>query len=351
MRLPNGYGGVVKLSGRRRRPYAARVTTSVKEVDGKFIQQYKYIGYFAKRADAMQYLADYNKGAELPDNKPGLSAMPTFAEVFERWWEEQGKLRPRSASAENNYKMAFKHLADLHDRRFATLRGGDLQKVILKYSDKSRSTVNFMLVVLRGMYRYALKYDIVDRDYTIGLESTHRQDNPIEHTPFTDEEIDVLWAHRESRDACAALILIYTGMRCTELLELRTENIHMGGHYLIAGIKTKAGRDRIIPIANKIYPLFMEWFDESQEYFIHTPNGNKYDFNRFNMQNWKSLMAVTGLNHYTHDCRHTFATLAARVGISDHHRKLILGHSISDLTNGTYTHVTPAELVADVNRL
>ena len=27
MRLPNGYGGVVKLSGNRRRPYAARITT------------------------------------------------------------------------------------------------------------------------------------------------------------------------------------------------------------------------------------------------------------------------------------------------------------------------------------
>lgn len=25
MRLPNGYGGVVKLSGKRRKPYAARV--------------------------------------------------------------------------------------------------------------------------------------------------------------------------------------------------------------------------------------------------------------------------------------------------------------------------------------
>ena len=40
MRLPNGYGGVVKLSGNRRRPYAARITTGwhINDITGKRIQ-------------------------------------------------------------------------------------------------------------------------------------------------------------------------------------------------------------------------------------------------------------------------------------------------------------------------
>ena len=33
MRLPNGYGGVVKLSGKRRKPYAARVTIRKECID------------------------------------------------------------------------------------------------------------------------------------------------------------------------------------------------------------------------------------------------------------------------------------------------------------------------------
>ena len=39
MRLPNGYGGVVKLSGNRRRPYAARITTGwhINDISGKRI--------------------------------------------------------------------------------------------------------------------------------------------------------------------------------------------------------------------------------------------------------------------------------------------------------------------------
>ena len=47
MRLPNGYGGVVKLSGNRRRPYAARITTGwhINDITGKRIQHYQILGY------------------------------------------------------------------------------------------------------------------------------------------------------------------------------------------------------------------------------------------------------------------------------------------------------------------
>lgn len=54
MKNPNGYGSVFKLGGNRRRPYCARVTVGWTD-DGK--QQYKNIGYFEERADAMIALA------------------------------------------------------------------------------------------------------------------------------------------------------------------------------------------------------------------------------------------------------------------------------------------------------
>ena len=56
MRLPNGYGGVVKLSGNRRRPYAARITTGwhVNDLTGKRIQHYQILCYAASRSEALQ---------------------------------------------------------------------------------------------------------------------------------------------------------------------------------------------------------------------------------------------------------------------------------------------------------
>ena len=46
LRLPNGFGSVTKLSGRRRRPYTAR-------------KNGQYLGYFVTYAEGFAFLAAY----------------------------------------------------------------------------------------------------------------------------------------------------------------------------------------------------------------------------------------------------------------------------------------------------
>ena len=63
MRLPNGYGSVVKLSGKRRKPYLVRKTVGWhydKEKD-KQVQDYIVVGYAPTKAEGLQMLAEYNK--------------------------------------------------------------------------------------------------------------------------------------------------------------------------------------------------------------------------------------------------------------------------------------------------
>ena len=84
MRLPNGYGGVVKLSGARRRPYAARITTGwyYNDQTGKRVQRYQILGYAATRAEALQILAHFN---DYPID--GASLKLTFADIYERYYQ------------------------------------------------------------------------------------------------------------------------------------------------------------------------------------------------------------------------------------------------------------------------
>ncbi len=79
MRLPNGYGGIVNLGKRRRRPFAARITVG-RTADGKI--KYKYIGYYAKRSEALQALAEYNNNPYDIDSRN-----LTFKKVYEIWAE------------------------------------------------------------------------------------------------------------------------------------------------------------------------------------------------------------------------------------------------------------------------
>lgn len=64
MKLPNGYGSIKKLSGKRRRPFMA--------CEGKSGLQ-KVLGYFATREEALAVLAKYNTSPwDLDANKVTL---------------------------------------------------------------------------------------------------------------------------------------------------------------------------------------------------------------------------------------------------------------------------------------
>ena len=86
MKLPNGYGTVKKMSGKRRRPYVVKKTIGwhYDEAKDKMIQDQMTIGYAATRAEGLQMLADYN------NNPFDLKASKvTFQEVYERWSKEK----------------------------------------------------------------------------------------------------------------------------------------------------------------------------------------------------------------------------------------------------------------------
>ena len=63
MKLPNSYGSVIKLGGKRRKPYAVRISKLVEDDTGKVKRKYTYLAYFAKPEMAYTYLAEYNSGA------------------------------------------------------------------------------------------------------------------------------------------------------------------------------------------------------------------------------------------------------------------------------------------------
>ena len=117
-KMPNGYGSVVKLSGKRRFPYAARITTSW-SADGKQVK--KYLGCFKTRQDAYKALADFN------DNPFDLETKKiTFAQLFERWQ----KVKYKDSDFPAEYSAAYKKLAPLYNVPFADIRKRHIQMLI-----------------------------------------------------------------------------------------------------------------------------------------------------------------------------------------------------------------------------
>lgn len=361
MKRPNKTGSCYKLPGKRRRPYAARICTGIGvNSKGNIAPLYKYVGFFEKRSDALAALEKYNvtEAAPGPGNGQGDAGgqfpaeghargqnAPRFKELFEIWYQEkEGKVKQLSLSALKSYRQGFKHLRPIHEMAMPKIRLSDLEGCFRSCVGMSPSTIGNMKKVLHGVYKYAMRHDIIEKDYSALLEAESTNENARPHSAFTKEEIALLWQNKDDTAAQIVLCLIYTGMRIMELLEVKSRDVNLKERYLVGGKKTAAGKNRKIPIHKAIMPFL----NVGHEYLFVESSGKPYNYGKFTSK-MQALMARLGMNHKAHDTRHTCATLLEEAGVELYHRKLILGHSSGDLTESVYTHVPVETLVKDMD--
>lgn len=335
-RLPKGFGSVYKLSGPRRKPYAARV---LQTKEGK--KTYKYLGFYATRKEALSALMEYNKNPYDLD----LSNI-TIAEL----WEELKKRKETTITkgSMSAYNGAYGHLKPIWHTPIKDLKTFHLQQLIDSINRKWQ-TKDRVKILLHQLYDIAIEYDIINRNYASYVKTGERTKSTM-HKPFTVLEIRKLWEFAKTDEfAEIPLILCYTGLRPMELLEIRKENVHIAESYMIGGKKTKAGKNRIIPIHNSIKPIIERRLDHSKEYLIER-RGKPMNYGKLRYF-WVKLMEKEGLNHLSHDCRHTFITMATKRHMQPLILKRIVGHASQDITEGVYTHTAISELVQAVNAL
>ena len=345
-RFPSGYGSIIKLTGKRRKPYAVRITvgTSWDPERERLTQKFKYLEYFEKRADAVLYLANYNSGMRVREHQ-SLQDAVTVAEVYERWIaEREGSKKGLSDSLRSSYRAAFKKFAPIHKKRIRNVRLADVQPIFDAHRDMSESTVRNMKIVIRGIYKYAMRYELVEQDFTDYL-IVEGEDRKEIHHPFTKTQIRTLWKHQSDPVAQYALVTIYTGMRPAEMTLLAPEDVHLSDRYIVQGVKTDAGRDRVIPIHRDIIPILSARMGGKRIF----PEAQSEDHFRENV--YKPYMEELGMPHLPHDGRHTCATLMEKMKVPQNRRKLILGHKIKDITDGVYVHVEPSELVSEIDKI
>lgn len=349
MRLANGIGTVYKLSGNRRNPYIVRKTTGweIDEESGKAKQKYITIGYAPTRAKGLEMLMDYNKNPFDVE-----SSKITFAEIFSKWSAE--KFPTISDSNVKGYNASYNCCSTIHDRVFKDLKLTDLQGLI-DTCGKNYPTLHKLKVLLSQMYEYAMKYEFCNKDYSRYadiLKYKTRNPNRTDRSPFSTEEIEALWVQKNNLYAQIVLMLIYSGVRVSELLDLKRENVNIDEHYFnVVESKTESGI-RIVPIADKTYPFFRKWYDDGCEYLLHTPEGAHFDYRNYYDSYWTPVMELIGCSHKPHDTRHTCISMLTEKEVSPTMIKKIVGHSgAMSLTERVYTHVNVQELLRAINRI
>lgn len=352
MKLPNGFGSVYKLSGKRRRPWVATKTLGWQfdEKGQKVKQIQKPIGYFATRQEAMTALVQYN------DNPYDLNSNTmTFADVYEKWSEEHFATLS-NASSIRTITAAYKYCNSLYNMRMKDVRVEHLEGAI-RNADVGASTKGRIKSMFNLMYKWALKHEIVDKDYAALCDSVKRERPQIVRIPFSDQEITSLMEHLDIPFADMILIGIYSGWRPQELAVLKVADVDLDNMTFTGGLKTDAGKNRLVPIHPLISDFvrnnYMKALEMNSKYLFNDPDGQQGTYLTYDKYRgrFRKVMTRLGMDHKPHDARHTFVTKAKEANMNEYILKMIVGHEIADVTEKVYTHRTVEDLKREMKKI
>lgn len=333
MKLPNGFGSVVRLSGTRRNPYWVRKTI---DWNDKGHPVYKTVGYTKTREEGFILLSEYNNEPwDIDANKL------TFKELHDRWKEK--RFPELSPSNKSSMGTAYKHCFTLHHLIFKKITVSQLRDVITN-CNKSYSIKNSIKAFLDKLYKFAIEEQIRVQNYAELIESAPT--TPKEKIPFTDQDIERLWEHKDNERVQAILILLYTGFRISELFDIKKDDIDLQAGFIKGGVKTKAGKNRMIPIHSLIYPIVEERYNANSVYLIENESSDKMNLKTYHRYYWKPTLDKIGITApYTpHFTRHTFRTKMDNAGVNKRVMDLIMGHSSRDVGDRVYNHKTLEQL-------
>ena len=204
------------------------------------------------------------------------------------------------------------------------------------------------------MYDYALEYEIVTINYarTFNVSDdiiNEKEQSKRGHIIFSEEEMEKLWSNVDlSKYVKVILLQCYSGWRPQELGLIKVSDVDLQNGIMKGGIKTDAGKDRIVPIHEKIKVFVEEFYNEAislgSEYLINctdtrTHTGSyKLTYDKY-QHRYKKIIEQLKLNpeHRAHDPRKHFITMAKKAKLDEYAIKYIVGHSINDITERDYT--------------
>ena len=331
-RRGNGQGTVFKD---KNGTWVAEVTIGWDEEEGKLVRRSRRKRGFATKHEALAYIPSMRQ--DLPQQDMNVK----FKDLYKKWLE--GHTEKVTQSTINCYKSAYKYFSTLYYVEIAKIRTEHLQKCIDECPHGKRTKEN-MKALGTSLWKYAMQLDIVDRNYAEYIYI--KKEDQAEKIAFSKDHLDTMWANVDRvPNIKYVLVLCYTGMRISEMLGAMSANYYPDEDYFVTGVKTDAGKNRVITISPKIRPFFSE-FGQGKHLFTDL-SAKKFRNNIYYpalQELGLDALDAEGEHIYTpHCCRHTFATLMKNVNAPATDKQKLIGHSKFEMT-AHYTHTDLSSL-------
>lgn len=322
MRRANESGSIYKLSGKRRKPWLACITTGWTDTG---TQKRQNIGTYATKREAQAALDSY---LYMPEKAKTM----TIRQAYEGW-KEQSTLAP---STMRNHKVSFGLMRQIHDMPCDRL-DLDIMQAVATGDGNAPTTVRGIKNLFKLLLDYAFVHDCcpASRVELVKYIKTPEIIHTNVRKAFTPDEIQAVI----DEGATFAVVLIFTGLRFSELLSLKPEDIHLDEQWLhVSKSKTDAGI-RDVPIPDRLVP-YLKALMPSIPFKSHKHTIINHE--------WKPYRSLEGRDR--HECRHTYVSLLTQAGADQRYIKKLVGHAGS-VTEDVYTHIPMSDLLELVNRV
>ena len=335
LKRANGMGSVTKLSGRRTKPWCARMTIKDEHGDRKSV----VVGCYERKTDALIALEKVINAGGLPQ-----FYNITVSKVRDHWME---KHYPKiSDSGISNYNSAWNYFnGDIRNLKMSELKTYHIQKIVddAAAQGKSRSVCEKIKQLASQLCQWAMQNDVINKNYAQFVEINAKESTPKE--PFTLPELQQIWQYYKAsgdKTAAAILLLCHTGLRMDEFLSMKKTDYYNG--CLHGGSKTEKGSNRSVPVPDVMLPVLDDLMRVPGEYILSNANGDKMDIRNWRNRKYYKTLEAAGFDkdlirrRAPHSCRHTYATMCARLKMDDKALQDILGHEDITTTRNIYTH-------------
>lgn len=230
-----------------------------------------------------------------------------------------------------------------------------------KNNNKANSSILRSVSSLRKFFQYLAQEKIIEKDPMLLIDTPKKK----QHLPqvLTKEEVEKLLHSPNTgqvlglRDRAMLELMYATGLRISEIINLKLEDLHL----TMGTLQTlgKGHKERIVPVGDEAIKWINRYLEEARPKLLKQKRSN-YLFLNFHGNNltrqgvWKNLKAEVrkaGIqkNITPHTLRHSFATHILENGADLRIVQELLGHADISTTQ-IYTHLSNKQLADIYNR-
>ncbi len=270
-------------------------------------------------------------------------------------WEIEGyrghlRGEKKSENTVNEYSLIVKNMLKYLRKRAEDITLTDLNRYKMYLSTRKRYSKNSLYLAVKAIRSY-FRYK--------GLDTANKLTSPKRPKQMpkylSEEEVKrLLEVSRENpRDYAIISLLAYSGLRVSELCNLRLEDVDFNERviYVHSG---KGDRDRIVVVSARVIEAIQDYLltrEDDMEYLFSSQKSEKISrVQVFRIVKKYAKKAGIKKEVTPHVLRHTLATTLLRRGVDIRFIQQFLGHS-SVATTQIYTHVDDALLKSVYDRV